>query len=144
MRRRINGYTNFGGYQFPILPQQIILTDRADGTRWLLSHNRTTASSDGLGSISIDDAPNLFRGDYRIYSPDEGPILATDPTVRLIVRGGYLGVDIEALPTYILDLDQSRVLTRRGTESFSREIIEATSSSDNYPEFAWTTIPELD
>src|SRR5262245_52254782 len=103
-RRTVQGYLDMGRIQIPPLPQNIILTDRADGTQWLLSHSdRTEPSSDGEGHIAIISNFHLTDSDYVIYGAYDEPVLKEDPRVRLIVRGGRLGYDIEELPRMVQD-----------------------------------------
>src|SRR5262245_17218534 len=86
---------------------RIILTDRADGTLWVLSYSTTPPAGDGLGYIAIDDViPTSDKGNYHIYPPYDGPMVGwvtspqehsqgVDPKpnvyARLLVRAGYLG-----------------------------------------------------
>lgn len=109
--------------RIPPLPQMIIMRDRADNTRWLLSHNTTESSPDGLGYISIT---NSFQdnGDIVEFGPYEGPIVnSVVNDLKLLIRGGYLGYEYEPPPRYVGDRRQARVLTRRGVARVTREII---------------------
>ena len=104
------------------LPQVTVMIDRADGTLWALQHTLDPPTADGLGYVSISDVLPTWP-DKLIYAAFDGPILSNDPRVRLLVRGGMLGYEIETLPGYFTDRDQARVTTRRGWANESREII---------------------
>ena len=84
-RRTIRGYTNLGPVHFnPAIPD-IVLTDRGDGTEWLLQ------TSSGYVMIETP-VPSTFRG--RTYEALFGPVLDTEfGQVVLLVRDGYLGYD---------------------------------------------------
>ena len=126
MRGTRGGYTNFGKIQIPFLPQGIVLTDRDDGTLWLLTHNLTEASADDTGHIAITDTiPSNIN--YRTYSADSGPVFGSNPTIRLILRGGNLGYETYSLSGYTTDIDQPPVQTRRGNQHWTNEIIIPTS-----------------
>lgn len=114
-----------GPIRIPPLPAQMILTDRADGTLWLLSHNTIENSPDGLGHISINSVYNL-RNDIDTFLPFEGPVLlAGDPpdtTIRLLIRDGLLGYETTPYIQQRGDIRQARILTRKGVAAESREI----------------------
>jgi hypothetical protein len=79
--------------------------------------------ADLLGYISVSDVIST-SADKIVYAPFDGPVLATNPRLRLFVRGGILGVEeVAKLPHPTTDQDQARVLTRRGMNKENRELI---------------------
>ncbi len=114
----------------PPLPPFIVLTDRDDGTLWVLSHDSTgeyvAINDEGLLVNSAVSLTKKFP-DYVVYPPFDGPVIADPPTnpyaqanrqKRLLVRGGYLGYeDIEP------EVEQGRVMTRRRMSRILRRII---------------------
>lgn len=113
---------NIEWMRIPPLPQQIIMTDRADGTLWLLSHNLTDdPPTDGDGRISINSTFSTGFGDYEIFGPTEGPVLPSIyGDVVLLVRGGRLGYEVRDVG-HASD-SNLRILTRKSTVRQSREI----------------------
>jgi len=93
------GWSDLGPIQIPVLPPYIVLTDRADGTLWLLTWNATNQPPvDGLGYVSIrnDGLPTGPR--VQTYGPFDGPTVGSvkgNVAVRLFVRGGFLGYDYQ-------------------------------------------------
>lgn len=115
-RRMVMGYTDLGrilrGFR-----EGIVMTDRDDGTLWLVSHdpNAVTVTPDGYGRFSLNTE---FEEPVKIYGPYEGPMLAANGfTVRLLVRGSRFGYD--TLPNMT---SSGRILTRRGNATPVREV----------------------
>lgn len=112
---------SFSQVRSPPVPPYIILTDRADGTLWLLSHDVTGEH------VAISDGVNLLDlSDYVVYPANSGPVVPDTPSnpiaqksehKRLLVRGGYLGY--ENVPDAT---EQGRVMTRRGLSLILRRI----------------------
>lgn len=118
MRRVLrSGYTDFGGIRIPALPGNHVLTDRADGTLWMLQHDVTG------GWISITDTWPSRYFEYRVYEPYNGPVFQGHPTIQLLVRDGYLGYEVTPLDSMIQDMDNTRLLTRRGNSQTLRELV---------------------
>lgn len=113
----VNGYLDMKGQHIPVLPTQVILTDRQDGTLWLLSH-----SLDGL-YIAINTEWNP-RVPYKVYPAHQEPRLPENYLLRMVVVNGYLGYEVAPFPKGISDQDQQRILTRRGLENVIREIVQ--------------------
>lgn len=114
-RKRWRGYTDLGAVRVPPLPAVLILTDRADGTLYKLVHN-----GDRIG---LDDDVAVNLSDGVVFSASQGPTFSSDPTVRLIVRGGALGYEVISLPIGITDIGNLRLLTRRGFDAITYEIV---------------------
>lgn len=134
MRRRWRaGYADFGRIQIPPLPFPLILTDRADGTLWLVSYTLTPPYSDGYGFITINSTLPT-RPNRRIYAANEEPWLPAPYPTRLIVRNGYLGVEITDFPQAHTDQDQAPLYATVGLQRAVREII---SSTEVLGEYAW-------
>lgn len=94
------------------------MTDRADATVWLLSHNGTEDRimiSDEITPTSVSNRS--------VYGPFEGPWLPGEPSVRIFIRGGRLGYEVEELPPWLSDRDQHRVMSRLGVTAESFELI---------------------
>lgn len=89
-RRQKSGYSDLGRIQIPPMAQAIVLTDRADGTLWLVSFN--TSAPEHL-SISSDYSTIQHREGVRLYAADDGPKMDEDGEFTLMVRGGRLGFD---------------------------------------------------
>lgn len=118
----------------PPLPQFIVLTDRADGTLWVLSHDITgeyIAINDLGLLINPAVSSTIRRTDFLVYGAFDGPIVPDRPTnpvgqnakqKRLLVRGGYLGYE-DTEPK----VEQGRVMTRRSVSRILREIIVPTT-----------------
>lgn len=109
-----------GRPSWPPQPPIIVLTDRADGTEWALSHrqsdNRLTLTDAAISPIR---AQQVHR-----YPAYDGPRLKSAPHVQLFVRSGRLGYETVELPSYVTDVDQGRLLSRRGNETFAVEVIQ--------------------
>ena len=114
--RKVKGFTDIGAIRIPPLPQTIVLTDRATGTKYGLIHDSTG------NFIGLDDAASVVTGEVVIYGAHDGPILSLRPTVRLLVRNGHLGYEDLPLPTGVTDRDNAPPLSRRGNESKLFEI----------------------
>lgn len=131
------GYADMGPIQIPPLPYYIILTDRADGKLWQLSFNVATASPDGFGYISINDALPTTP-DKQVYPAFEEPFLSNSPRTRLIIRGGILGVEEK-----VANLNESQVNTSEAQRraiarlALSRSYREIISSILTPGEYAW-------
>lgn len=129
-RRRVQGYIDMGKVRVPPLPQYMVMTDRADGTLWLLSYNLTDLNppADGFGRISITDVlPST--PDKLIFGPYEGPYVQEvtneqgNPIIRLLIRDGHIGYEMPNFGPGVQSLDTARVLTRRGVANILREIV---------------------
>lgn len=97
------------------LPPAFTLTDRDDGTVWLLTHRQ----SDERWAITDDPIPVNLRGFVSHYAADLGPIVGINPTIRLLIRGGRIGYEIDPLTGALRDRDQAQVTTRRGRVRFA-------------------------
>lgn len=110
--RTIQGYWDMGSIQIPPLPVNIILTDRADGTLWLIEHVTTTdpfPPGDGFGRIGITTTLPT-KPDKITYAAYEEPYVADG--IRLIVRGGRLGFDYDQSDFRITDQAQGGLFIR--------------------------------
>lgn len=118
MRPRIRGYTDLGPIQIPPRPQAIILTDRDDGTQWLVSFNTTEPER-----LSITDTFSTIqrREGARVYEADDGPKMDEDGQFTLFVRGGRIGLEYNEFATGITARDDEPPYAR--TSSTSRELL---------------------
>lgn len=117
-RRRTNGFSDLGSIQIPPRPQAIVLTDRADGSRWLVSFN--TTSPERL-SISSDYSTIQKREGFRIYEANDGPKMDEDGEYTLIVRSGHIGFDYTPFVRGEIARDDSPPFARQA--SAQRELI---------------------
>lgn len=111
------GYTDFGGIRIPVLPTYMVLTDRADGTLWSLSHDASHTHFTINSDLSWDK--------YSVvYGPYEGPYVGGFPgfTLKLYIRNAHLGYDVEELPIMITSRNNARIMSRRGFEPFTCEV----------------------
>lgn len=118
----------------PPLPEFMVLTDRDDGTLWVLSHDITgeyiAINDEGLLKNPAVSS-TIRRTEFHVYGPFDGPIVPDRPTnpygqaeaqKRLLVRGGYLGYEATEP-----ECEQGRVMTRRLVSRILREIIVPTT-----------------
>lgn len=126
-RRRIHGYTDFGRIQIPTRPSAIILTDRADGTQWLVSFNTTAPER-----LSINDAFSTIqrREGARVYEANDGPKLDEDGQFTLIIRGGHIGVEFTEFPRPVTARDDQPPYART-TSAFRQLLIDTTDANDD-------------
>ncbi len=113
---RVWGYYDLGPVQIPPFPVRIILTDRDDGTLWVLTHD-----ADREHVVLSDVFPTDTL--YTIYGPYDGPIVGTNPRIQLLVRDGRLGYEQDDNPPWLNDRDQARVLSRRAANTTYTEIV---------------------
>lgn len=105
-----------GFYRIPRpLPPAFTMEDRDDGTIWLLTHRR----EDERWAITDDPIPGNLRGFVSHYAAFLGPVVGENPTVRLLIRGGRMGYEVDPLEGAVRDRDQAQVTTRRGRARFS-------------------------
>lgn len=91
MRWQRGGYTDLGPIQIPPMPTAIVLTDRANGSLWLLSFNPT---SNHL-SINNDFATIRNREGVVIYdgTAGVGPAFDESGEFRIFIRNGHIGLE---------------------------------------------------
>lgn len=134
--KRFSGY-DMGPIRIPPLPQYLVLTDRDDGTEWLVTYNTTEPSDDDLGYISItDEIPTT--PDKTIYAAYEEPFFRYDDgrLTRLIIRGGYLGAET-LTEEDVSDHENARLMVRKGLNNSLRELI---LSETEIGEYAWVVV----
>lgn len=110
------GLWPMGRPRVPPLPQAIIMTDRSNGTLYMLGQTGSP------GSLVFTLTTSLWQHPDRvIFGPEEGPYLPLeDRSVRLYINGGnFLGEFYD--PPY---LQSPRVLTRR---AWQRRLLEVTA-----------------
>lgn len=96
-----SGYSDFGSIQIPPYPQIVILTDRADGSLWMVGFN-TTSSPERLSINTAFGTIQKSEG-ARVYKAFEEPYITGD--YRLIVRNAHIGLEYLPLPFGIKDND---------------------------------------
>lgn len=127
-----------GKITFPILPQGTVLTDRDDGTLWLITHNTTESSSDDLGYIAITDEIDR-RLPVQIYEAYSEPTVEDRHQIRLFVRGGNLGMDIVDRGQGITDIDNAPIYSRMFRSSVLRHIYAPIPWNGD---LAWTPVDD--
>lgn len=109
-RRLRSGYSDLGPIQIPPMGEAIVLTDRADGTRWLVSFNSTAPER---LSISSDYSTIQRREGVRIYAADDGPKMDEDGQFTLIIRRGQIGFDYTPFPRKVTARDDAPPYSRQ-------------------------------
>lgn len=117
-RRLQNGYSDLGPIQIPPRPQAIVLTDRADGSKWLVSFN--TSSPERLSIVSSYSTIHRKEG-IRSYEADDGPKMDEDGEYTLIIRNGHIGLDYAPFSRAETGRDDSPPYARK--TSTQRELI---------------------
>ena len=109
-RRIWHGFTDLGRVAVPPLPGHTVLTDRATGTKYALTHE-----GDRIG---LDDVIPVTGSDLIFYDPFTGPILLADNEVpiMLLVRNGFLGYESTTLEPRVV-VTHARPLTRNVREA---------------------------
>jgi len=136
-RRLKTGYSDLGRLIIPVLPSPIILTDRDDGTLWVLSFDTSAPTVDGYGHISINSDIRYFQRNEvaKVYPADDGPVLG--PYV-LFIRAGRIGLDYTAYDIGETDRDGSPVYARkRGVRTF-RQVYVTHPENPEIVHLAWT------
>lgn len=87
-KRLPSGYSDLGPIEIAPTAQAIVLTDRADGSLWMISFN-----GEPRLSIVTDFATLSRKEGVRLYAADDGPAMTEDGEFRLIIRGGRLGLE---------------------------------------------------
>lgn len=126
--------------QKPPLPHGIAIHDRADNTLWLVSHTQTPGGPDGEGYISIMDTwpDTVTPTEYPAFGE---PYISNFPEAKLIIRGGYLGIDIIELPRGVVDIDSGPIYTRKGVQRRTAFIFKPDAFVELGQVLAWT--PEV-
>lgn len=89
-RRLKSGYSDLGPIRIPPLGGAIVLTDRTDGTKWLVSFS--TDPIERLSIVSSFDTIQRREG-VREYEADDGPKMDEDGQFTIIIRNGRIGLD---------------------------------------------------
>ena len=137
--RKVKGYADFGPIRIAPLPQGIVITDRDDGTLWLLSHTQDPVGPDGEGYVSINDYihPAIH---YNVYEAYEEPIVDIIPirqAIRLLVRGGYFGYEIVNFGHATSDINHGPIQTRKEVNRRTARIYIPLSFNTNENVLAW-------
>lgn len=139
-----------GDMEFIAVPPRtprVVLTDRGNGSLWLLTFSTAEASADGLGYISImQPVPELpDKGNLHVYGPYDGPYIrwidtpiahsqgadprfGVPPVGCIFVRDGYLGFETVTTTTRT-----GRTIARQRVQRINREIIRPLTYDDSGP-----------
>jgi hypothetical protein len=109
-RRLRSGYSNLGPIQIPPRAAAFVLTDRDDGTLYLVSFNTDTVER---LSINTNYASIQRREGVRIYEADDGPYMDEDHEYRIFVRAGRIGLEYTPSERAISDIDQAPPYARK-------------------------------
>ena len=102
------------------LPPAFTMEDRdGSGSVWLMIHRQ----SDERWGINDGPVGVNLRGFVSHYAAFLGPVVGVNPTIRLLVRGGRLGYEVDPLDGAVRDRDQAQVTTRKGRVRFSLGIV---------------------
>jgi hypothetical protein len=109
------GGTWLGGILIPVRPEFMIMHDRKDNKRWLLTH----AVLNGKDYYAITDDFNTRRTPFIVYEAWDGPNLPNHGSLRLLIRDGRIGY--EQLPCIVNQTQ--RILSRKLQQRHTLEII---------------------
>lgn len=109
----VAGGTWLGAMIVPTLTEFMVLTDRDDGTLWLLTH----ALIEDRDYFAITDQWKARKQPVRIYGPYEGPYLPEHPELRFFVRGGRIGYEVTDLL-----MQTQRILSRKQMQHYTLEV----------------------
>lgn len=110
IRRLPSGYSNLGPIQIPPRPQAVVLTDRDNGQRWLVSFN----SGAPIRLSIIDQYSTIQRLEgVRQYDVDSGPVMDDKGEIILILRHGNLGLEYTPNPVWQTDRDDPPEYARK-------------------------------
>lgn len=112
MRAQRGGYTDLGRIQIPPLSPAIVLTDRTDGSLWLLSFNNS--GTDQL-SINSDFSAIQRKEGVRIYEASTGPAMDEDGEFTIFVRSGRIGIDFNPFPRPVVAYDNAPPYARQSS-----------------------------
>lgn len=118
MRKQRGGYTDFGSIQIPPLSPAIVLTDRADGSLWLLSFNSTFERL----SINSDFSTIKNKEGVRIYEANLGPAMDEDGEFTIFVRSGRVGIDYNPFPRPVIAYDNAPPYARQSASQRQMKI----------------------
>lgn len=105
----------------PNRPSFVILTDRADGSAWMLTYNNDS----GIERLSITQPPLNYRNEgARIYDANNGPVLDEDGEYSVIVRGGRVGIEYTPFPVSIVGRDDAPTYARKAGNNSRRIVID--------------------
>lgn len=124
-----------GPVHIPPVPEAIILTDRDDGTKWLISWDNVVTSIDNRGHITLNSTIAMGQEAVRTYGVDDGPKLGGSGEYSLIVRGGHLGLDYEPFSRGVEDIDNAPTFARKRASNTLRQLFIDLSS---HHLLAWT------
>lgn len=114
MRRQINGYVDMGQPQIPPRPNYIVMTDRSNGTDYVLAYTGGTGTATIAPSATMPRSPDVSR-----FGAYDGPYL--NGAVRLYMSGGTLTG--EAIDPADLPVNTPRVFARKGNSRLLLEVL---------------------
>lgn len=147
-RRQWYGFTDMGRIQIAPVPRYIVLTDRADSVSlWWLSINTTEFSADNLGYISIvsglPPASKAYTGNIETFAAYEEPYfkgIDNGALTRLIVRNGFLGVDVVAPTIPVRAENNLRLIATQLNTGFNQPLRELILSTSPPGFYSWVPV----
>lgn len=121
LRRLFTGYSDLGPIQIPPRPQAIVLTDRANGTLWMISFNN--GPPERLSINSVYSTIQIKEG-VRLYDANDGPKMDEDGEYTLIIRNGRIGFEYTVFSRETIARDDSPPYARQTSDQ--RELIMST------------------
>lgn len=113
----------------PSWPPIMVLTDRDDGKLWRLS----LVNAEERFAINDVPASRKQTGHTITYGPYAGPVLGTNPRLRLLIRGGRFGYEVAELGQGETDKDNARVFAYNGGGSLLFEVLPLQWQRPNDP-----------
>lgn len=108
-KRLPSGFSDLGPIEIAPVAQAFVLTDRADGSLWLVSLNTTFPTRLSI----VDDFGTMQRREgVKIYEAADGPVFGINGQYRLMLRGGRIGVEFTPFATGIQDRDDPPLYAR--------------------------------
>lgn len=132
MQREVKGFTDMGPIRVPYLPLYIVMEDRDDGTLWALSHG-----ADGEHWAINDELPPAGGTDFKQYGPFDGPYIAGNSKIRLLIRGGRLGYEYNHDVEPRTGQSSGMVASRRYVQPLVNQIIVPSTWSEYGDVLGW-------
>lgn len=123
-RMQRNGYSDLGRQKISLVPQITVLTDRADGSLWVVTFETSPKERIGITDLATYAVTNIIEG-AKLYTAFRGPALDTTQvggSFTLFVRSGRIGIDFRTFPVGEIDIDTPPAYARQKTSNDYRLI----------------------
>jgi hypothetical protein len=119
-----SGYSDLGPITIPPRPQAIMLTDRNDGSQWLVWYNPGPPERLSIYNDPATIALLSRQEGLRIYSAtDAGPIFTEDGRFLMILRGGRIGFDFEPYEQGVENASDAPLYARNGVNAIQINLV---------------------